>query len=285
MKVYHSVVLTALIPEAKNDLWLFAAAAERAAEAGADTIEFYTEPQNARRWGNVLKELGMRGVYLAAYIQKQMGYDLSSTDPATAAKAVEIGKASIDAGMEAGAWRVLLSGGRYPEHSGEEALAWDALREALCSLAEYAKGGISLSLEPGDRSVDAMQLAGPTADTVNMIEQIAARYPIALTMDVSHMAQLAEQPEEAIRRAAPFCDHVHIANCVLKKDSSLYGDKHPFFDEPDGVYTRQRLQQLADFSLRVLPHSELTVAAEVISKGGMSEVDRLLKDEAWLFGV
>lgn len=284
MRVCHSLVLTAFVPDAIHDICVFTEAAQCAAEAGADTIEFYTEPENARRWGGVLRDLKLRGIYLAAYIQKRAGYDLCSVDPISARKALDVGRACIDAALEAGAWRVLFSGGRYPESDMDEWAAWDGLQAQLSSLAAYAKRQISLSLEPGDRDVDAMQLAGPTENTVRMIGQIGQDYPIRLTMDVSHIAQLGERPEESILKAAPYCDHVHIANCVLKRDSVLYGDKHPFFTEPEGAYTRERLQQLADYSLNVLPFSEVTISAEVISKGGVRELRHFLKDEAWLFG-
>lgn len=284
MKVHRSIVLTALIPSAAHDVDVFANAVQRAERAGVDTVEFYTDFTNMRRWSKVLEDFNIRGVYLAAHIQKIRASSLCSLDDRHREDALELAKACVDAGIEGRCWRVLLSGGRYPEQASREVESWNELKNNLKYLAAYCENKTTLSLEPGDRDVDAMQLAGPTAETVAITEEIVRDHPsFRLTMDLSHIAQLNESPKEAVVAAAPYCDHVHVANCVLRKDSAIYGDKHPYFDEPQGFYRREQLQRITRFALRALPHPEVTIAAEIITKGGIEELDRLLNDEEWLF--
>ena len=49
-------------------------------------------------------------------------------------------------------------------------------------------------------------------------------------MDTSHLIQLDEKLLDCIKKALPYCNHIHLANCVIKdKLHELYGDKHTEF--------------------------------------------------------
>ena len=49
-------------------------------------------------------------------------------------------------------------------------------------------------------------------------------------MDTSHLRQLNEKPLVFIKKAFPYCNHIHLVNCIVKDiTSNLYGDKHHEF--------------------------------------------------------
>ena len=54
---------------------------------------------------------------------------------------------------------------------------------------------------------------------------------------MSTVAQLGEDLEQATQDAGDCLVHAHVANCVLDPRDPLYGDKHPPFGVPGGVYT------------------------------------------------
>lgn len=282
MQVNKSIILTALVPSAIHNREIFAESVRLAAAKGINTIEYYCEPVDAADRGGLLREHQLKGIYLAAYYQKKHKINLSSTDDKERGLSVETALRSIDAALESGADRVLLSSGMYPADRREEAAAWDALGESLDRLLAYTQDGLVLSLEPGDREVQAMQLSGPTDKTLDLAAELGKDHGhFRLTMDTSHIKQLEEDPYASLLAAAPYCDHIHLANCVLEKTSPLYGDQHPSFDTPGAVYTREQLAGLASFILENYKHPELIMGIEVIASGGIDALHGLLETEKW----
>jgi len=49
-------------------------------------------------------------------------------------------------------------------------------------------------------------------------------------MDTNHLRQLNEKPLDSIKKAFPYCNHIHLVNYIVKdKTSNLYGDKRHEF--------------------------------------------------------
>ena len=160
---------------------------------------------------------------------------------------------------------MLITSGLYPGSDNEKA-AWKALENSIEELCAYA-GTLRILLEPGDRTVDAKQLAGPTADVVKMAERVLLRHSnFGLVMDLSHIAQLGEDPETALKLAKPYCNHIHLANCILVSGHALYGDKHPLFAEKDASYTLDKIKLFARFLFAGYA-KDLTVSIEIIFHG------------------
>ena len=131
-----------------------------------------------------------------------------------------------------------------------------------------------------------MQLSGPTEDSLLIAKSIKEKYKMFwLTMDTSHIAQLGEDPERSLILAAPYCDHVHIANCILDSGSSLYGDKHPSFDIDSVVYSRTQLKLLTSIIIGNYRHRDLTIGIEIISAGDIENFENTLNNERWFFEV
>jgi len=63
-------------------------------------------------------------------------------------------------------------------------------------------------------------------------------------MDTSHLRQLNETPLDSIKKAFPYCNHIHLVNCIVKdKTSNLYGDKHHEFGIEGGGNKHRRTQK------------------------------------------
>lgn len=281
-----SMVLTALVPAARRDESVFLKSVDRLAGFGVSTIEYACPLDEAASRGNELAQRGLDGIFLAATFQKEGQQNLASPVKEERAQALSACKSYLDAAIASGARGVLITSGRYPDDPAQEHDAWQALEESLHTLLDNSKGKIRLLLEPGDRTVDSKQLAGPTADVLALMRRMnQSPRDFALTMDISHLAQLGEKPYPALEQTAPYCDHVHLANCVLTPGHPLYGDKHPLFSYPGAYYTCQQIKETADYLRDKSPHNQLTLALEVISReqDPFQVLEQLLKEEAWFF--
>ncbi len=286
MRINKSIVLTALVPSAREDESAFIRAIDRLHAAGVNTIEYAAPLTDAPRRGELLAQRGLGGIFLAATFQKEQGQNLSAVDREERRYALEACKSCVDAAILSGAKGVLITSGRYPEDTSLEPDAWQAFEESLRALLDHAGGRIRLLLEPGDRTVDARQLAGPTAQVLKMMRRLNQPLTaLGLTMDTSHLAQLAEDPHHSLKESMTWCDHVHLANCVLDQASPLYGDKHPAFDHQGAVYTSRQLQETVAFLKDLAPHPKLTLAVEIISRetAPFQMLEQVLMDEAWFF--
>jgi hypothetical protein len=130
-------------------------------------------------------------------------------------------------------------------------------------------------------------LLGPTAWAADFCSACRNQgIPLGLVLDMSHAAQWREDREEAWNKARPVCNHVHFANSILKKDSPLYGDKHPFFEVPDGVYTHKDAQNFyAKLQNEQIP---ITASLEIICPAGEEETtffNRIVANHPWFFTV
>lgn len=275
--------MTALLPSAIESKESFERAAKLFKENGLSVVEFYVPFEQAASRREIIESCGLSGIYLAALYQKRNGLNLASPDEAERQKALDATKLCIDAAKAAGAEAVLITSGGY---CGDESASagWAALEKSIKALLEYA-GETRILLEPGDRSVDAKQLAGPTKQTVELAARICAEYGnFGLTMDTSHIAQLGESAEEALKLALPYCDHIHIANCVLKEGHPLYGDKHPVFAYHEAYYSLDELRQIAVAAAENYP-KPLTMTVEIICReeDEWSFAEEVLEEERWFF--
>jgi sugar phosphate isomerase/epimerase len=115
-----------------------------------------------------------------------------------------------------------------------------AFADSLTRLCEYSiskrkNGPISISLEHFDRDVDKRYLLGPTVETVEVVEQVKKKVPnIGITMDISHLILLGEDPADSVKVAAPHILHAHLSNYILREDDPRSGDRHPPFWVPYG---------------------------------------------------
>ncbi|GBG57538.1 xylose isomerase [Sporomusaceae bacterium FL31] len=116
--------------------------------------------------------------------------------------------------------------------------AYQALIKSTKELCAYAKskGNMKVAIEVFDYDVDKCSLIGPVALTKRYVEEICTEYSnFGLMVDLSHLPQLRETPEESLIPVKDYIIHAHMGNAVVK-DKSLpaYGDAHPRFGFPGG---------------------------------------------------
>ncbi len=170
------------------------------------------------------------------------GLSLSDVEEAGRRQAVLFANSLVDMACELGGRNLLVPSGPDPGEALRPA-ALQALIRSLNEVCEYARKGrpempVVVCLEPFDRDVDCRQLVGSTRLAAEVIGEVReSSGNCGITLDMSHVAQLGEDMAQAIGDAGDFLVHAHIANCVLDPASPLYGDKHPPFGVPGGVYT------------------------------------------------
>ncbi len=288
MKKYKSLVLTALTPQAVFDSNVFEAAALFLRGLNVSVIEFYTPFEQAKAYGDILRKLGMSGVYLGAIYQKRTNSSLTSLDNGARKDALDICKRCVDAASEAQC-PLLLTGGVYPEDAALERASLDAFESAMSDILCYAGESLDILLEPGDRAVQFNQLIGPTPLAVASamrLRKLSGR--LFLTMDTSHIAELDEDAETSLRIAAPVCKHVHLANCVLVPGDSMYGDRHPYFGQANGVYSSGEIKSVYDSLDSIFEGYQdcITVSLEVITKDEEpydTSLQRIVENVPWFF--
>ena len=278
----RSFVLSAAFPGSKKGIDGIRNALELLAPWGIDTIEYYNADVSPDRIAVLMQ--GKRSVFLAGARQKMENLNPCSLDPDVREKAVAGLGECFHYARQAGASAIMLSSGGRPADEKDDAECLRLLADSLCRL-HALEGDLPILLEPGDRDVEYRHLLGPTAWAAEFTSGCRSQgIPLGLIFDMSHAAQLGEKLEEAWITARPYCDHVHLANCVLRKDSPVYGDKHPFFGVPDGVYTHKDGQDFLAFLEN--ERESLTVSLEMICPQGEQEDNffhRLRTDTEWFF--
>lgn len=281
MRIKKSFVLTSALPSSSSDAGLFEKAAALLKNNGYETVEFYAEDDITSRCKEILKKYGLNGIFLAAGYQKKNKLNLCAADEAERQKALAETIHCIDAAKACGVDTVLITSGAYPGVAAEQH-SWVNLAKSVKELSDYSPE-TALTMEPGDRSVDAMQLAGPTEQTVAWAKELNSVCPaFGLTMDTSHIAQLGERVYDALLLSAERCSHIHLANCILTPNHPLYGDKHPLFSHPDAVYRLETLKLIASAIIQNYPRPA-TVSIEVInhSSNEWEGFLNILREESW----
>jgi hypothetical protein len=277
-----SFVLSASFPSSKKGYDGLKKALDIITPYHFTTIEYYSEDVSADKVSLLME--GRRSIFLAGARQKAAGLNPCALDKDVRDKAVaELGECFRFA-RQAGAAALMLSSGPRPEHESDDPQCLIYLADSLESLHKL-EPDLPILLEPGDRDVEYRHLLGYTPVSVEFTAACRKNgLPLGLIFDISHIAQLGEELGAAWVAARPYCDHVHLANCVLEKQHSLYGDKHPLFGVPGGVYTHQ--DAYGFLSVLQEDPQPLTVSLEVICPFNESEdgfFPRLVSDTGWFF--
>jgi sugar phosphate isomerase/epimerase len=182
---------------------------------------------------------------------------LQSTDSGVRAAALETAKDLVDQAILLGAEVADINPGPDPgpdDRPRELAHLADSLKR-LCDYAAHrgkehrrrpgdpaeaeaaeAKPMLTISLEHFDRDVDKKRILGPTEEAAEFVAEIRRRVPnIGLTMDLSHLILLGEDPGSAVTTAGEYVTNAHLSNCILSNPADpRWGDRHPPFFVPGG---------------------------------------------------
>lgn len=227
-------------PDAKSDEEIIATIRKVVEDDFFGAIEVSNlSDELAEKVREILSPAHMDVIYAGQPPLLAQGLSLCSLDEEERKKAVELCKKNIDRAYMVGASILAVHSGKDPgEGKREEAKKrlLDSLRELCAYAQEKAEENIvSISLENFDRDIDKKFLIGPSEEAGEIAEKVKEEFSnFGLTLDLSHLPLLGEKPHEALIAVSDYLIHAHIGNCVLKKESPLYGDYHPPFGFKDG---------------------------------------------------
>lgn len=280
------LMLTNAMLSSQKELSMFRYGVETLGKYDIQLIEYYTkEEQLAKEYGKIIRERGYIGIFHSALDQKRSGWcRLCSEEEPLRKKSVDFSKWTIDKAVSSGSIRAVIQSGTYPEDPSKEAACWEALAKSLEELSTFVGKDIQLGIEPCDRSLDVRQLIGPAMATYTFIKNLN-KDNIILTLDTAHIALTFEDVVETVRLCKPFCDHIHVANCVVDPSVELYGDKHPLFGYPGSVFSDEEAQAMYQKIVDVYAGQDLYISPEMIcrEKDEKAYFEKMLNSMPWFF--
>jgi sugar phosphate isomerase/epimerase len=289
-----SIVLPAFFPSSMENAQHFLNAIKTLKNYDICSIEFYYKGNDRKKIKEYLISHDIKSIYLGAMAAKQKNLNLSSPNKELREESVQEMKKCIDDAYFYNSYSILINSGRRPDN-GEDEIPYKYLKNSLEKLLKYidisAKDyKLNLTLEPGDTRVDSFLLIGNTDLAIKLVGEIREKYKnFSLTMDTSHLRQLDEEPLDSIKKAFPYCNHIHLANCITKdKTSNLYGDKHPEFGIEGGEINIEELRNIIETIKKIYEGSELVVGLEIICRkeNNKEEIDyfkNMMKNLSWFF--
>jgi sugar phosphate isomerase/epimerase len=195
---------------------------------------------------------------------------LCSPDRAARRSAVELCKSLIDMSKEVSAASLMLISGKDPGPR-QRTSAWAALEESLDELCDHASLGVplTLSLETFARSSPPFQLVGPTVEAAKLADRVNQRHEnFRLTVDLSHLAQLGEDPVLSVVSLGTRVRHVHLSTCAITPGQAPAGDFHLSFNAPGLSVTLDDASRALATAALLSPHDEVVVSVEVRPQPG-----------------
>jgi len=293
-KFEKSIVLPAFFPISMDNAPHFLEVIKTLKNYNIHFIEFYYKGNDRKTIQEYLTSYNIKSIYLGAMATKQKNLNLSSLNQELREESVQEMKRCVDEAYFYGSQSILINSGRSPDN-GEKKVAYEYLKKSLKELLKYIEGRaqdyrLNLSLEPGDTKVDSFSLIGSTDLAIKLVQEIKEKYGnFSLTLDTSHLRQLDEDPIDSIKKASPYCNHIHLANCIVKdKSHKLYGDKHPEFGIEGGEISMEELRNICDAIKGIYKGTELIVGLEIIcrKKNNQEEIDyfeSITKELNWFY--
>jgi sugar phosphate isomerase/epimerase len=196
---------------------------------------------------------------------------LCALDRSSQRSAVELCKRLIDMAREVSATSLMLISGKDPGpdlRGSARAVLEESLHE-LCQYASLDKPSLTLSLETFARTSPPFQLVGPTAEAAALADRVSATHDnFRLTVDLSHLAQLGEDPVASVKWLGARVRHIHLSTCVVIPGRPLLGDFHPSFRASGVAVTLDDASQALAAAAASSPDAELTVSVEVRPQEG-----------------
>jgi len=180
------------------------------------------------------------------------GLNLSSFDQSLRKKSVARIKEHLGPAVECGTHKIGVLSGPDPGPA-QRVNAKDALYTSLCEIAEAIKGfgPIYLILESLDRGAHKNGLIGPTSEAVALIQRVQQTHPrVGLCWDISHVKLCGDDIFKSLVISKPYITQIHLANPVLDRKRSDFGDYHIPFGEP-GFLTIQKIAEFFQMALDI----------------------------------
>jgi len=287
-----SIVLSAFFPGSINSLDKFLKAIKLVKKYNLSLIEFYYEGSRKDIIKKALEKGKIKTVYLGAIASKRKGLNLSSSNEVLRERTVEEMKRCIEDSYFFGSTSLLINSGKRPDVKEKESDAYNCLRKSVIELLEYAKEVkkdyiLNISLEPGDTNIESFELIGNTNIAIKLVRDIKKEHEnFNLILDISHLRQLNEDPINSIKKAFNDCNHIHLANCIIKdKKSNLYGDKHPEFGVENGEIDSKEVINIFKKIRKLYEGFQLITSLEIICReeDEASYFKKLVQKYDWFF--
>ena len=280
----------ASFPKCRDDEITFWTSFERlVADPDLGAIELYTFllpgwlPRLRRAF-----ESGGKQLLLSAGPQLLQEPGLCALDPASRRAAIELCKRLIEMATEVSAASLMLISGKDPGPSHRPS-AWAALEESLNELCQYATLGtnaLRLSLETFARASPPFQLVGPTPEAAALADRVSTTHGnFRLTVDLSHLAQLGEDPVLSVKELGPRVRHLHLSTCVTIPGQPPSGDFHPSFHTDGVAVTLHDASKALAVAAKSSPHEELIVSIEVRPQAGEDASQTFEQSRSDLFSI
>ena len=113
----------------------------------------------------------------------------------------------------------------------------DYLVEFYIELCKRAESMIVM-IEPTDWDMSKCKLIGSSKEAVEICLRVrdAGCNNMASMIDMCHVPLMHETLSQAVSDTGSYLEHIHLGNCVLDKESSVFGDKHPGLGIEGGCY-------------------------------------------------
>ncbi len=290
-QITRSLAIASLYPGTMDDSGEMARVLRRLKGRGFSMVEFYAKPEHDAAIADVLRETGFASILIAVYALKGAGNSLCAVDEAERLRAVSVLLGSIERAAALGCEAVMINSGFGPADPADIPAAMDAyVRSVLAGYDHIEQKGyrLDITLEPGDSHVQSMQLLGPTDRVVHTARAIRAVRPgYRLTMDVAHLEEEGEDILPALEKTLPYCNHVHLCNCLLgDKTSPFYGDQHVDFDQPGACFGYADFEKMYQDIKRLYRDKPLTITLEALCRAENNDAwfDVMAEKCAWLMG-
>ena len=275
--VAPGIVLYASFPASYEDEDVFLHSVEvAAADPYLEVIELFTFFRSAAaRVRDILRGSGKR-IFLSAGPETVRSPDgVCAIDARARARALDAACRMLEQARELGAENLMLVSGPDPGPD-DRAAAREALADSLatlCGLAAAPSPPVGISIETFARRRPPRQLIGPTREAVDLLDRVASGHAnFGLTVDLSHLVQLGEDPERSLRALAGRVRHVHLSTCITRKGHELFGDRHPSFAHPDVALRLDEASAAVRLAVRELgdvdPSARPVVSVEIRPRAG-----------------
>jgi sugar phosphate isomerase/epimerase len=217
---------------------------------GAVEVSWMKDDNVRKKAARLLESAFVDVVYCGGPPMLNQKLDLNAFDGNVRATAVDSAKKLVDEAYALGARIMAILSGPDVEPKKREK-AKSNLIGSLKQVCKYAQDNgkeytLMVSLENFDRKYDKKLLMGPTKEAADVVGKVKEKYSnIGLTVDLSHLPLLHENPKQALTAAKPYLEHVHMGNCVMKdKSHPQFGDQHPRFGVASG---ENSVEELAEY--------------------------------------
>jgi hydroxypyruvate isomerase len=244
-----------------------------AAEGFFKNVEIADIPDknDRKQIANSVHEGQLRVTQWMTMILVNEGLNLSSTNETLRRKSAARIKEQLGPAVECGASYISVLSGPDPG-SAMRKQATEQLYTSLCELCQTAGSySVGVLIEPLDREAHKKGFIGPTDEAANLIERVKHAFTnIGVCWDSSHAALNGEDIFDSIAKIKPHIVQMHLANPVLDKGRSDFGDYHIPIGEP-GYLTIDRIAEIYKRAIDIglFIKSKPPVAIEVRTpKGG-----------------